>query len=137
MYWMIMCNEPWVGLAVRGPWGTYLDGSTEAALAGFAAVCPLLPRAPQSAADWRRPSGRTPVLALVGGADPQDPVQNLEGLARSLPRSRIVVVPGQGHTVGQYGCLGRLVARFVERGTAAGLDVRCARTIPVPRFVLR
>ena len=137
MFWTIMCNEPWVGLDVRGPWGTYLDGSTEAALAGFAEVCPLLPRAPQSAADWRRPSGATPVLALVGGADPQDPVQNLEGLSQSLPHSRIVVVPSQGHTVGQYGCLGRLVARFVERGTTAGLDARCARAIPVPRFVLR
>src|SRR6185295_3121420 len=31
MYWSIWCNERWVGLDAIGPWGTYLDGSTEAA----------------------------------------------------------------------------------------------------------
>src|SRR4029079_12705344 len=29
MYWSIWCNESWVGLDARGPWGTYLDGNTE------------------------------------------------------------------------------------------------------------
>jgi pimeloyl-ACP methyl ester carboxylesterase len=137
MFWSIMCNEPWVGRDARGPWGTYLDGSAQASLDLLAEVCPLIPSWTSNASDWRRPAGRTPVLALVGGADPQDPVGNLAGLATSMPRARVVVVPGQGHAIGQLGCLGRLVARFVDRGTAAGLDVGCARRIPVPSFTLR
>ena len=83
------------------------------------------------AADWRRPATKAPVLALVGGADPQDPVANLAGIAAAMPRSRVVVVPGYGHAIGQYGCLGRPLP-FVERGTAAGLDASCARKIPIP-----
>jgi len=125
-----------VGLEARGPWGTYLDGATTAALESFATVCPLLPRATQLAADWRRPATKAPVLALVGGADPQDPVANLAGIAAAMPRSRVVVVPGYGHAIGQYGCLGRLAVRFVERGTAASLDASCARKIPIPGFSL-
>ncbi len=135
-YWTIMCSEPWVGLDARGPWGTYVDGATTAALESFATVCPLLPRATQHASDWRRPTTGAPVLALVGGADPQDPASNLAGIAAAMPRSRVVVVPGHGHAIGQYGCLGRLAVRFVERATAAGLVTQCARRIAVPRFSL-
>jgi pimeloyl-ACP methyl ester carboxylesterase len=137
MFWSIMCNEPWVGRGARGPWGTYLDGSAQASLDLLAELCPLIPSWTPNASDWRRPAGRTPVLALVGGADPQDPVGNLAGLTTSMPSARVVVAPGQGHAIGQLGCLGRLVARFVDRGTAAGLDVGCAHRIPIPRFTLR
>ena len=45
-----------------------------------------------------------------------------------------LVERGQGHAVGQYGCVPSLVARFVERGTARGLDTRCVRKIPLPAF---
>jgi hypothetical protein len=74
---------------------------------------------------------------VVGGADPQDPVGNLAGLGDAMPNSRIVVAPGQGHGIGDLGCLPDLVGRFVDRGSAASLDVRCARRIPTPAFVLR
>jgi len=78
-----------------------------------------------------------PLLALVGGADPQDPIGNLEGLAQAMPNSRIVVAPGIGHGAVQYGCLTALVRRFVDRGTAKGLDTMCARKITPPPFALR
>jgi hypothetical protein len=74
-----------------------------------------------------------PLLVLAGGADPQDPIGNLPGLRRAFPNSRAVVVPGQGHAIGQLGCLGELVGRFVDRGTARGLDTRCvSRTLLPP-----
>jgi hypothetical protein len=76
------------------------------------------------------------VLALVGGADPQDPVGNLAGFRRAFPNGRTIVVPGLGHAIGQFGCLGAVVARFVDRGTAQGLDTRCVRDIPPSPFVL-
>jgi len=48
-----------------------------------------------------------------------------------------VIVPGQGHGVGQYGCLGELVGRFVDRGTAKGLDTGCAGKTPLPPLATR
>jgi hypothetical protein len=77
------------------------------------------------------------VLVLAGGGDPQDPISNLPNLRSALPNSRVVIAAGQGHAVGQFGCLGRLVTRFVEQGTARGLDTRCIDAIRAPDFVLR
>ena len=78
-----------------------------------------------------------PVLALVGGADPQDPAANIAGLAAAMPKARVVVLPEHGHGVGQYGCLPNLVKLFVDRGSAAALDVRCVRATKPPPFALR
>ena len=41
-----------------------------------------------------------------------------------------------GHD-GQYGCLPNLVKLFVDRGSAAALDVRCVRATKPPPFALR
>ena len=49
------------------------------------------------------------------------------GSLRRCRRARVVVVPGQGHGVGQYGCLPDLVARFVERGEAPRRSTSAAR----------
>ena len=80
---------------------------------------------------WRL---RAAVLLLAGDADPIDPVSNIRGWRRVFPNGRLVVVPGGGHGVVDRGCLPALVARFVARGTAAGLDASCARRIPLPPF---
>ncbi len=117
--------------------GTYLDGSATAALANSRSVCTYFPKHEEPASNVKRVSSKTPLLALVGGADPQDPIGNLEGLRDAMPNSRVVVVPSQGHGVGQYGCLPDVVARFVDRASAAKLDVRCVRRIVPPQFVVR
>jgi pimeloyl-ACP methyl ester carboxylesterase len=139
MYWSIWCNEPWVGLdpaaAAADAKGTYLEGYVADALAGYTAVCRVFPSRAEPAVRWTRPRSRVPLLAIVGGADPQDPIGSLTGLRAALPNSRMVVEPGQGHAVGQYGCVPLLVTRFVERGSASGLDTSCARRIPVPAFM--
>ena len=137
MYWSIWCNESWVGLDAAGPWGTYLDGNTEAALTEYRTVCSMFPRHDEPASSRTRVRSGVPLLALVGGADPQDPVANLRGLRQAMPKSRIVIVPNQGHAIGQYGCLPELTTRFIERGNAASLDVSCARKIAPAAFALR
>jgi pimeloyl-ACP methyl ester carboxylesterase len=136
MFWSIWCNERWVGLDATGPWGTYLDGYTAAALREYGRVCALIPAYDEPASSRTRVRSDVPVLALVGEADPQDPAANLAGLRAAMPNSRVVVARGQGHAVGQYGCLPRLVARFVERGSAASLDTRCARELLPTPFAL-
>ena len=72
----------------------------------------------------------------MGGVDPQDPLGNLTGLRRGMKNARIVVVPGMAHTVGQYGCLGELVSRFVDRGGARALDTSCVRSISPQPFLV-
>ncbi len=95
-------------------------------------------RSASSRADqWTRVSSNAPALALVGGADPQDPIGNIAGLQAVMPNARIVVAPGMGHGVGQYGCLPHLVARLVALGSAKKLDTSCARKIAPRPFVLR
>jgi pimeloyl-ACP methyl ester carboxylesterase len=138
MFWSIWCNEPWVGIApaaaAADAAGTYLEGYSAGAMALYSGVCSVFPKRAEPAPPWARPRSRVPLLAVVGGADPQDPVGNLAGLRQALPNSRIVIEPGQGHAVGQYGCVPSLVTRFVERGTARGLDTRCVRALPPPGF---
>jgi pimeloyl-ACP methyl ester carboxylesterase len=136
MFWAIWCNEPWVGLAAKGPWHSYLDGYTASDLASYNRACSLIPKHVEPAAAWRTPHSNVPLLALVGGADPQDPIGNLNGLSRAFPNGRAVVVPGLGHAIGQYGCLGDLVAGFIARGGAASLDTSCVRGIATAPFLL-
>jgi len=137
MYWSIWCNESWVGLDAAGPWGTYLDGNAADALETYRMVCKYFPKHAEPASSKTRVRSNVPLLALVGGADPQDPIGNLAGLTSAMPNSRAVVVPGLGHAIGQYGCLPNLVGQFVERADAKRLDARCARSIKPPPFVLR
>ena len=96
-------------------------------------VCSLLPAGHETKAEWKLPAtSGVPVLALVGGADPQDPLGNLTGLHRHFRHATIVVAHGMAHTVGQYGCLGALVSGFVDRG-GGKVEASCVRDIhPTP-----
>jgi pimeloyl-ACP methyl ester carboxylesterase len=137
MYWTIWCNEPWVGLDARGPWHTLFDGFARAAITEHRQACAFIPKRPEPPSAWHRPHSTVPMLAVVGQADPQDPIGNLPGLRHAFPNSRVITAPGQGHAVGGNGCIGLLVARFIERGTAKGLDTSCVRFIVPSAFQLR
>jgi pimeloyl-ACP methyl ester carboxylesterase len=80
---------------------------------------------------------RTPVLMLVGEADPVTPPRWAESAARIMDRSRLVVVPGGGHGfAGMTGgdCIERLVAEFLDRPMPAELDASCAGQMGRPPF---
>jgi pimeloyl-ACP methyl ester carboxylesterase len=137
MYWTIWCNEPWVGLNAKGPWQTIFDGFTTSSIVEHRRACAYMPKHPEPAAQWKRPQSSVPLLAIAGEADPQDPIGNLPGLRRSFPNSRVLVARGQGHAVGQNGCIGLLVANVVDRGSVKGLDTSCLRFITPTPFQLR
>jgi pimeloyl-ACP methyl ester carboxylesterase len=134
----IMCNEPWTGLDASGPWGTDFDSYTTAHIADHRQECESVPKRAEPRSLWKMPtSGRVPVLALVGGADPQDPITNLPDLKRHFPGSRTVVFPHQGHEFSWDGACDAMLADFVARGTTKGLDATsCAREGVVPPFEL-
>jgi hypothetical protein len=141
MPYSVMCNEPW---AARNPLraaadarGTYLVAAVEAWAAQQSAVCSVFPKRHDRPADWRPPRSDAPLLAIVGEADPQDPLANIAGLRRTMRNTRFVVVRAGLHTNSQFGCLPDLVATFVDRGHTRGLDVSCARSAADPNFAYR
>ena len=75
-----------------------------------------------------------PLLAIEGGADPQDPIGNLPRLRQAFPRSHAIVVPHYGHAFDPQGCLAGIVTRFVEHGTVAGLDTACVAKLRPAAF---
>jgi pimeloyl-ACP methyl ester carboxylesterase len=132
----IWCNEPWTGLDVSGPWGTDFDSFTTAQIAAFRQACRSVPKRAEPRALWTLPvSSPVPVLALAGGADPQDPVANLADLKRHFPDSRTVVFPHIGHQFHLGGCVDPMLTDFVDHGTTRGLDTSgCDGAVRVPPF---
>jgi pimeloyl-ACP methyl ester carboxylesterase len=141
MYWSIVCNEPWARWSPArtraASRGTYLAERTTLDAQRVAAVCSVWPKAPQPAWSDARVRSDVPVLLIVGGNDPQDPLANVRGARQAMPASRTVVVPHAGHGALQLGCLPEVAQRFVERGTAVGLDTRCVGRYTPPPFVIR
>jgi pimeloyl-ACP methyl ester carboxylesterase len=137
-FWVILCSEPWAGFDVvptaREGAGSFLADASLARARLFRSACRVVPRG-SVPADVRADGViHAPVLLLAGGADPIDPVANIRGWRRVFPNGRLVVVPGGGHGVVDRGCLPALVARFVARGTATGIDASCARRMALPPF---
>jgi len=136
MYWSIWCNEPWVGLDAKGPWGTAFDSYTTASIRDRRLACSAVPERAEPASLWTFPRGRTPVLAIAGGADPQDPISNLPRLKQRFPDSCAIVIPAFGHEFGSGGCLDGVTAAFIARGTTRGLDTGCVGALIPPPFEL-
>ena len=95
-----------------------------------------MPKSSQPAWTKTRIRSDKPVLLVVGGADPQDPLSNVSNAKRELSGSRTVVVPNGGHGSIQLGCMPRVAEQFVDRGTAVGLDVGCVARYRPPAFRL-
>jgi pimeloyl-ACP methyl ester carboxylesterase len=138
MAWTIWCNEPWTGLDANGPWSTAFDSYTAAKIAAFRQGCTFLPKRAEPRSLWTLPSSSdVPVLAFVGGADPQDPATNLGDLKRHFPDSRTVILPHIGHEFGIGGCVDQMMSDLVARRTSKGIDTTaCAGAILVPAFKL-
>jgi pimeloyl-ACP methyl ester carboxylesterase len=139
-FWEILCSEPWgsmdPGATARDGSGSYLGAAALARARLFGRACRAVPKGRVPPASSRLEAARAHVLLLTGGDDPLDPVANLRGWRRAFPNGRLVVVPGAGHGTIQYPCVQKLVARFVDRGTATGIDASCVRHLRLPSFVV-
>jgi pimeloyl-ACP methyl ester carboxylesterase len=138
IYLSVTCAEdlPWVDLAqaARESKGTAL-GDYRAR--EQSAACAVWPRG-EIPADYRSPvRSDKPVLIFTGALDPVTPPANGDQVARTLSHSRHLVVPDGGHSfhgLEDAGCVTRLRAEFVERGSAEGLDTHCVETLHRPPF---
>ena len=97
------------------------------------AQCAVWPRG-QRPADFRAPlTGDLPVLAISGEFDPVTPPRYAEAAIAQLPNARHLLLPGQGHTPLNVGCMPKLFAQFIETADAKGLDASCLeRLAPLP-----
>jgi pimeloyl-ACP methyl ester carboxylesterase len=140
MYWAIVCGEGWARTdeAEVRRWATgtsFLEDMLDQA-AAFRAVCPLLGASLPAPDTAVVPRSRVPVLFLVGGMDPQDPLENVEAAPSSLPNAQILVVPGAGHGSLQYGCVPNVAARFFTSHRLTSADRACASAVLPPPFAL-
>ena len=104
------------------------------------AACALWPRG-KIPADYAQPTvSGVPVLILTGQWDPVTPPLYGDTAAQNLSHSLHVIVPHGGHGFGGLSgidCIDNLIARFVEKGSTAGLDTSCVSAIKRQGFMLK
>lgn len=84
-------------------------------------------------------SSDVPALIYSGQWDPVTPPEYGARVGKLLPNSLHIVVPSGGHGFGGLDglqCLDGLTTKFIESGSAKGLDTSCVRSITRPGFAL-
>jgi pimeloyl-ACP methyl ester carboxylesterase len=79
---------------------------------------------------------QAPALILSGGHDPVTPPRAGEAMTRHFANHRHVVVPAAAHNTSFSGCVPDLLAEFLDRGQADGLDTSCVDRLAWPPFVV-
>jgi len=77
-----------------------------------------------------------PTLILSGELDPVTPPSWGEQTASAWKNARHITVPATGHGAAGSGCVPKLMAQFLNEGTAANLDTACVAAVKRPPFVL-
>ena len=137
----ILCSEAWAKndpeeVRARGQ-GSYLLASQVAFAENYGGACGYLPAGFVPSNDAQPANTGAPILFLNGSDDPQDPPSNVAEAGLHMPNSLVVVAPGQGHTVGQIGCLPALVVDFFNKAkTNPAAANACVSHIQPPQFRL-
>ncbi len=97
-------------------------------------LCEFWPRGPVDDSYYAPVTSSKPVLLLSGQDDPVTPPSWGEQVAKSLPNSRHIVVPGAGHITLMRGCVRDLVGHFLDNANVASLDASCVNTLKRPPF---
>lgn len=97
-------------------------------------ACAFWPRGIVDPSFYEPLQSSIPTLILSGDIDPVTPPVWGEQIAKTLPNSRHIVLPGTGHTAGGTGCGRRLIKAFIDAGTADNLDTSCVNNITRPPY---
>jgi pimeloyl-ACP methyl ester carboxylesterase len=108
----------------------------EEMLEGLEAMCAVWPRGLMDE-DLRDPmASEVPALVLSGSLDPVTPPAYGAAAAAGFRDHLHVVFEGQGHLQLGLRCAQQLLQRFLDAGTAQGLDAVCAAEVkPLPFFL--
>lgn len=119
-----------------------VDGATAGTFAGrseydaLRQICELWPKTDLPSSFESLGRHQTPALLLSGELDPVTPPAWGEKTLELLPRGRHQVVPGVAHITSFSGCVPRLIAEFLDAGSAGGLETDCLESLRRPPFVL-
>lgn len=97
-------------------------------------ACAFWPRGQVEPAFYEPVTSNIPTLVLSGELDPVTPPVWGEQIAKTLPASRHIVIPGTGHTAGGTGCGLRIIRNFFDTGTTEALDTSCVALVHRPPF---
>ena len=73
-------------------------------------------------------------LLLSGSDDPVTPPEYAAIAARGFADSKHVIIAGHGHGQLTAPCVDRVIAQFISKGSAAGLDTSCTQKLPPMPF---
>ena len=90
------------------------------------AACGVWPHAPLPPGSGDLVRSDLPVLLFSGERDPVTPPADAALVAQGFPNGLLVKIPHGTHS-GAGSCKERLIAEFVDRGTAQGLDTSCVK----------
>jgi pimeloyl-ACP methyl ester carboxylesterase len=112
--------------------GTFLG---EGLIRDYQEICRAWPAAPLPADYWEPTRSDVPVLLVSGEIDPSTPPRFGDTVARTLPRSRHVVIPGGTH-IHRSPCLDRVVEEFLAAADPEAVDIACLLEAQPPPFFL-
>ena len=99
-------------------------------------ICGFWPRGQVDADYYDNIKSDVPALILSGELDPVTPPSWGEQVASQWKNSRHIIVPGTGHGAIASGCVLKLVREFLNKGSAANLNVDCVQRVRRPPFFL-
>jgi pimeloyl-ACP methyl ester carboxylesterase len=99
-------------------------------------VCEFWPKGNIDKSYFANTPSNIPALILSGELDPVTPPVWGQQIAAVWTNSRHIVVPNTGHGAWASGCVLKLMAQFLDDGTAAHLDPSCVNKIERPPFFL-
>lgn len=96
--------------------------------------CANWPRAKMDPEYFTNAPSDVPALILSGQLDPITPPVWGQEVASQWKNSRHIVVPATGHGTWTSGCVMKLMAQFLNDGSAANLDPSCVDKVKRPPF---
>lgn len=99
-------------------------------------ICSFWPRGTLPPGYAEPVRSEAPTLLLSGELDPVTPPEHAAQVAKTLPHSLHLVIPGVGHGATEIGCVAKVVADFIDAGKVEGLDTSCTRRLTRPPFFL-
>ncbi len=97
-------------------------------------ACAFWPRGEVADSFYEPVTSSVPTLVMSGEIDPVTPPMWGEDVAKHLPASTHIVMPGTGHTAGGTGCGLRIIRNFLAKGDTEGLDTSCMTHVKRPPF---
>ncbi|HEX7181546.1 MAG TPA: alpha/beta fold hydrolase [Thermoanaerobaculia bacterium] len=113
--------------------GTFLE---DFEIEAWRQMCAQWPHGPVPADVANVQPLQVPALILSGDLDPVTPPRWGEVMKAHFRNARHVVVPGAAHNTSRTGCVPDLIAGFIDKGRADGLDASCVKKTRRPPFVI-